>query len=228
MLSTCSHQCRWLVQQRACHVLSCLCDNACKKTLAICRKRRASCPVSKACPYMACMCWTETLIWYKQKKQPPAIVRLTLNFWYFTWPRPSISVQMKKMFVLKSCKWQFQCLPRSFTKAYINLHGWIYMTIKWITKRGQKYINHSSSNAIYFIQGRQTLCRLITNLFLWSKHFSSLTLLCKTWIIYSHVYTVGAHLYRMCICAPINTSSTFYALKHNKCGLHESNKSNKK
>ena len=28
-------------------VLSCLCDNACKRSLAICRKNRASCPVSR-------------------------------------------------------------------------------------------------------------------------------------------------------------------------------------
>ena len=28
------------------HVLSCLCDNACKRSLAICCKSRASCPVS--------------------------------------------------------------------------------------------------------------------------------------------------------------------------------------
>ena len=29
------------------HVLSCLCDNACKRSLAVCRKSRASCPVSR-------------------------------------------------------------------------------------------------------------------------------------------------------------------------------------
>ena len=32
---------------KAVHVLSCLCDNACKRSLAICRKSRASCPVSR-------------------------------------------------------------------------------------------------------------------------------------------------------------------------------------
>ena len=31
----------------AVHVLSCLCDNACKRSLAICRKSRALCPVSR-------------------------------------------------------------------------------------------------------------------------------------------------------------------------------------
>ena len=42
-----SHQCCWLVQQRLFHVLLCLCDDECKKSLAICRKCRASCPVSR-------------------------------------------------------------------------------------------------------------------------------------------------------------------------------------
>ena len=32
---------------KAIHVSSCLCDNACKRSLAICRKSRASCPVSR-------------------------------------------------------------------------------------------------------------------------------------------------------------------------------------
>ena len=32
---TCSHQCHRLIHQRPCHVLSCLCDNACKRSLAI-------------------------------------------------------------------------------------------------------------------------------------------------------------------------------------------------
>ena len=32
---------------KAVHVLSCLCGNACKRSLAICRKSRASCPVSR-------------------------------------------------------------------------------------------------------------------------------------------------------------------------------------
>ena len=32
---------------KAVYVLSCLCDNACKRSLAICRKSRASCPVSR-------------------------------------------------------------------------------------------------------------------------------------------------------------------------------------
>ena len=33
--------------KKAVHVLLCLCNNACKRSLAICRKRRASCPVSR-------------------------------------------------------------------------------------------------------------------------------------------------------------------------------------
>ena len=39
--------CRWLVQQRLCHVLSCLCDNAFKRSIAVCRKSRVSCPISR-------------------------------------------------------------------------------------------------------------------------------------------------------------------------------------
>ena len=45
MLLTSLHQCRPLVQ--AVHVLSCLCDDACKRSLAICHKSRALCPVSR-------------------------------------------------------------------------------------------------------------------------------------------------------------------------------------
>ena len=44
MLSTCSHQCWPLVQQRQ---SMCLCDNACKRFLAICRKSRALWPISR-------------------------------------------------------------------------------------------------------------------------------------------------------------------------------------
>ena len=47
MLSTCSHQCRQLVHQRPFHVSSCLCDNTCKRSLAICHKSRALCHVSR-------------------------------------------------------------------------------------------------------------------------------------------------------------------------------------
>ena len=36
-----------LVYQRPCHVLSCLCDIAYKRSPAICHKSRASCPVSR-------------------------------------------------------------------------------------------------------------------------------------------------------------------------------------
>ena len=32
---------------KAVHVLSCLCDNACKRSLVICHKSRASCPVGR-------------------------------------------------------------------------------------------------------------------------------------------------------------------------------------
>ena len=47
VLLTCSHQCRRLVKKKAVHVLLCLCNNACKRSLAICRKSRALCPVSR-------------------------------------------------------------------------------------------------------------------------------------------------------------------------------------
>ena len=54
---------RWFI--KGCYrVLSCLFDNACKISLAICGKSRTSCPL--ACPYIACMRWTRTLIWFKQ------------------------------------------------------------------------------------------------------------------------------------------------------------------
>ena len=33
--------------KKAVHVLLCLCNNACKRSLAICRKSRALCPVSR-------------------------------------------------------------------------------------------------------------------------------------------------------------------------------------
>ena len=59
------------------HVLLCLCNNACKRSLAKCRKSRAECPVhmqASVCPYIACMCWTGTLIWYKQTKQTYQVV----------------------------------------------------------------------------------------------------------------------------------------------------------
>ena len=35
LLSTCPHQYQWLVHQRPFHVLPCLCDNACKRSLVI-------------------------------------------------------------------------------------------------------------------------------------------------------------------------------------------------
>ena len=47
MSSTCPFQCDWLFYQKPYHVLSCLCGHACKRSLAICRKSRASYPVSR-------------------------------------------------------------------------------------------------------------------------------------------------------------------------------------
>ena len=47
VLLTRSHQCRRLVKKKAVHVLLCLCNNACKRSLAICRKSKAMCPVSR-------------------------------------------------------------------------------------------------------------------------------------------------------------------------------------
>ena len=44
---TCSHQCHRLVHQRPFHVLACVCDKACKRSLAICRESRVLCPVSR-------------------------------------------------------------------------------------------------------------------------------------------------------------------------------------
>ena len=46
---TCSHQCHRLVHQRSCHVLSCLCDNACKRFPAICCKSRHRIPSAGFC-----------------------------------------------------------------------------------------------------------------------------------------------------------------------------------
>ena len=40
MSPICSCQCHWLVHERPYHVLSCLCDNACKRSITICRKSR--------------------------------------------------------------------------------------------------------------------------------------------------------------------------------------------
>ena len=39
--------CYKLVPTKMVHVLSCLCDNACKRYLDICRKNTALCPVSR-------------------------------------------------------------------------------------------------------------------------------------------------------------------------------------
>ena len=44
------HQCWRLVQQRPFHLLSCQCDDTCKRSLAFCRKRWASFPVLLSVP----------------------------------------------------------------------------------------------------------------------------------------------------------------------------------
>ena len=56
---------------KAVHVLSCLCDNACERSPAICHNSRASCPVSRllSVPEWPACCWTGKLIWFKQTKQ---------------------------------------------------------------------------------------------------------------------------------------------------------------
>ena len=46
---TCSSQCRRLVQLMQCHVLSCLCDNPCKRSQAICHETGALCPLAGFC-----------------------------------------------------------------------------------------------------------------------------------------------------------------------------------
>ena len=50
MSLTFSSQCCSLVHQRPRHVLSCLCDNAYKRSLAICSKSRTLCSVSRLLP----------------------------------------------------------------------------------------------------------------------------------------------------------------------------------
>ena len=47
MSLTCSSQCCWLVHQRPCYVLSRLYDNVCERSLAMCHKSKALCPVSR-------------------------------------------------------------------------------------------------------------------------------------------------------------------------------------
>ena len=64
---TSSSQCCQLVYQGPCHVFSCLCDNACKRSLAICLKSRALCPLSRilSVPILsACV----TMIYFEQHK----------------------------------------------------------------------------------------------------------------------------------------------------------------
>ena len=44
---------------KAVHVLSCLCDNACKRSLTICRKSRALCPISRLLSVPIWPAWAE-------------------------------------------------------------------------------------------------------------------------------------------------------------------------
>ena len=46
MSPTCSSQWCRLVKQKPCHALICLGDNACKRSITICHKSRALCPIS--------------------------------------------------------------------------------------------------------------------------------------------------------------------------------------
>ena len=54
--------------KKAVHVLLCLCNNACKRSLAICRKSRALCPVSRllSVPIWPACVKTGTLKWFNQ------------------------------------------------------------------------------------------------------------------------------------------------------------------
>ena len=78
IISTCAHSltarhCHWPAGAGAfdwfnngCAMCYHVCDNACKRSLAICHKRRALCAVSRLPSFIPCMCWTGRLIWYKQ------------------------------------------------------------------------------------------------------------------------------------------------------------------
>ena len=50
------------------HVLSCLCDTACKRSLVICRKNWASCPVSRLLPVPIWPACAEQGRWYDFKQ----------------------------------------------------------------------------------------------------------------------------------------------------------------
>ena len=54
-------QCCWSVYQRQCHVLSCLCDNACNRSFVICRTLWHYRLAAGFCLFIAGKCWTGTL-----------------------------------------------------------------------------------------------------------------------------------------------------------------------
>ena len=64
MLPTCSSQCHQPVQHIPYHVISCLYENACKRFLAI----KVFHTQVSVCPYIDCMCWTETLTSYTNEQ----------------------------------------------------------------------------------------------------------------------------------------------------------------
>ena len=67
MLLTCSHQCRWLVEQRPSmcyHVYMIM--HVKDPKLSVVRERHHVPLAGSICPYVAHMCWTGTLIWVKQ------------------------------------------------------------------------------------------------------------------------------------------------------------------
>ena len=66
---TISHQCHRLVHQRACHVLLCLCNNVCKRSLAIHRKCRTSCHLSRLLSIPVQLACAERGPQYDQNKQ---------------------------------------------------------------------------------------------------------------------------------------------------------------
>ena len=59
-------QCCQLVQQRPCHVLSCLCDYACKRSPDRCRRVEHCVPIAGfSLFFTAYICWTGMLIWHR-------------------------------------------------------------------------------------------------------------------------------------------------------------------
>ena len=69
VLLTRSHQCRPLVKKKAVHVLLCLCYNARKKFLAICRKSRALCRMSRLLSVPIWPACVKQGRWYNSNKQ---------------------------------------------------------------------------------------------------------------------------------------------------------------